>query len=131
MDNELAGKIKEIGGLLGIENVPDNIGELLGSFLGDNGSDEKDSETKTEAGRGVSCSNEKEQDDSLGIDPVMLIKIMSGVKQAQEKGANDDKVRLLKALKPFLSDTRRKKVDNCVNILMFKELAPLLGQLGK
>lgn len=131
MDNELAGKIKEIGGLLGIENVPDNIGELLGSFLGDNGSDEKDSEIKTEAGRALPCNSEKEQDDSLGIDPVMLMKIMSGVKQAQEKGVNDDKVRLLKALKPFLSDTRRKKVDNCVNILIFKELAPLLGQLGK
>ncbi len=131
MNDELAGKIKEIGGLLGIENVPDNIGELLDSFLGEGGADKDAKDTQKGTGQVVPCSSEKEQCDSLGIDPVMLMKIMSGVKQAQEKGVNDDKVRLLKALKPFLSDTRRKKVDKCVNILMFKELAPLLGQLGK
>lgn len=33
MDNELNDKIKEIGSMFGISDIPDNIGEIVSSFL--------------------------------------------------------------------------------------------------
>lgn len=32
MDNELNDKIKEIGSMFGISDIPDNIGEIVSSF---------------------------------------------------------------------------------------------------
>ena len=122
MEEGLDKKIKEIGGLLGIDNIPDGIGDIIGSFLGE-----------PENGKDCGCEEKKDSKTECvavedGLDPVMLLNIFSKVKQLQEKNQNDDKVRLLKALRPFLGKQRRQKVDQCVNLIMLKELAPLLGK---
>lgn len=134
MDEELTGKIKEIGGLLGIQDIPDNIGDVLGAFLGSNNSSEKKStENEVEENKSLPSLPEKKETEDLlqGLDPIMLMNLLSRVKSIQEKNANDEKVRLLKALRPFLSGDRRKKVDNCVSLLALKEFAPLLSNFGK
>ena len=109
MDDGFDSKIKEIGGMLGIDYIPDGIGDIIGSFL--NGNEKPASP--------VSCDT---------TDPSAMLAMVSKIKQIQETNHNDDKVKLLKALRPFLGKQRRQKVDQCVNIMMLKEIAPLIGK---
>lgn len=62
-------------------------------------------------------------------DPQTLGKIMSIMGRLNSK--NDDcRTALLTALKPNLSEERRKKVDTAIKILKFIELLPLLKESG-
>ena len=62
-------------------------------------------------------------------DPQTLGKIMSIMGRLNSK--NDDcRTALLTALKPNLSEERRKKVDTAIKILKFIEILPLLKESG-
>ena len=43
---------------------------------------------------------------------------------------DDDTTRLLKALRPFLSNERRKKLDEAAKLLRLTKLLPLIRQLN-
>ena len=160
MDAGLENKLKEIGGMFGITEIPDNIGDLLSSFLG------SESESAANAGElpgngsvrelpeppaaeqketaslpnGLSTAafsqvrHEEETDGEepggLGIDPAALIEIMGKLGSVQKNSRNDKKVKLLRALRPFLGKERQEKVDQCVRLMMLSELAPYLKNLG-
>ena len=62
-------------------------------------------------------------------DPATLQKVMGIIGRLNSK--NDDcRTALLTALKPNLSEERRKKVDTAIKILKFIELLPLLKESG-
>lgn len=48
----------------------------------------------------------------------------------KSKSTDNEKTRLLLALKPHLSTQRQKRVDTAVKILKLLELAPMLSELG-
>ena len=48
----------------------------------------------------------------------------------KSKSEDNEKTRLLLALKPHLSSARQKKVDTAVKILKLLDLAPMLNELG-
>ena len=59
-----------------------------------------------------------------------MMKVLSGLKNTGE----DDRTRLLLALRPHLSEPRQQKVDTAVKILRVIDLLPALresGLLGK
>ena len=45
-------------------------------------------------------------------------------------GGEDDRTRLLLALKPHLSEEKRKKVDTAIKLLRIVELLPMLKESG-
>ena len=61
-----------------------------------------------------------------GVDISSLISIISRLKSSE----NDDRTKLLYALKPHLSEPRREKVDTAIKILKAIELLPLLKDSG-
>ena len=63
------------------------------------------------------------------IDPIQLGKIMS-VMSRLKSNHDDDRARLLLALKPHLSPPKREKVDTAVKLLKFIDLLPLLKDSG-
>ena len=62
-------------------------------------------------------------------DPQTLGKIMSIMGKINSK-KDDCRTALLTALKPNLSEERRKKVDTAIKILKFIEILPLLKESG-
>lgn len=46
------------------------------------------------------------------------------------RGQDDDRVRLLYALRPHLSPEKQKRVDSAVKMLKLLQIAPLLSKLG-
>ena len=74
--------------------------------------------------------NEDNSADNFSIDPMQMgniIKMMSLIKQ---QNTDDDNTRLLLALKPHLSDERKKKVDKALSLLKIAKLLPVLKESG-
>lgn len=132
MDQDLSDKIKEIGGMLGISEMPENIGDIVSSFLSSNASEEaKPAEEKKE----IECCNigntnsANSSDLFSDLDMTKVLKLMSKYKEAKNKKTQDKKVRLLYAVEPFLNEKRKDKVGNCVKFLTFAEIAKNLKDL--
>ena len=62
-----------------------------------------------------------------GIDPSMLAKIMQVMPMLQS--GDNDRTRLINALKPMLSHRRRKKADEAIQLIKLLEILPLLSTL--
>lgn len=130
MDNDLNDKIKEIGNMFGISEMPDNIGELVSSFL--TSSAEKQ-EQEAEAKEEVPCNEDvhightnsgKNSSDFLeDIDMAKVLKLLNKYREAKKKKEKDKKIQLLYAVEPFLNEKRKDKVNNCVKFLTFADLA--------
>lgn len=66
-------------------------------------------------------------DSGMNFDPSMLAK-MTGLLGTMHQG--DPRVDLLLALKPNLSEPRRKKVDDAINLLRIVKIMPILREQG-
>lgn len=101
-------------------NDPDSLNkvrEMAESILGDT-KKEPSSETEGSSGFGF--------DD---IDPSQLGKIFSIMSKLKSK-RDDNRSKLLLALKPHLSEPRREKVDTAIKLLNLIDLLPLLKGSG-
>ena len=57
-----------------------------------------------------------------------MISKISSIMGAMNK--KDDRTRLIEALKPLLSEKRKRKADEAVQMMKLMDLLPLLGQLS-
>lgn len=64
-----------------------------------------------------------------GLDGVQLAKILSIISRLKTSG-NDNRSRLLLALKPHLSSPKQEKVDTAIKLLKLIDLLPLLRESG-
>lgn len=77
----------------------------------------------------LSSSNDegKSDDDGFNLNPETMLKIGKALSSLK---SDDKDVALLRALKPFISDERKHKVDEAVKILKLLSLLPLLKDSG-
>lgn len=99
-----------------ILNDPESMNrvrEMAGAILGDdNSTPEK--------------TNEGETDSFSGADIGRIMNIVNRI----ENRENDNRTKLLLALKPHLTDKRREKVDSAVKLIKLIEALPLLKEAG-
>lgn len=65
-----------------------------------------------------------------GVTPEMLNMVARIAPLLNKVNQEDDSTRLLQALRPLLSEARRKKVDEAMKILQMMRLLPLLKESG-
>ncbi|MBQ8026877.1 MAG: hypothetical protein IJ261_02040 [Clostridia bacterium] len=77
---------------------------------------------------GSSAPESTAQGDGLlgGIDPTMIAKLMQIMPMLQSGGDND-RTRLICALKPMLSKPRRRKADEAMQIMRLMEILPMIN----
>ncbi len=100
----------------------DNISELLGNL-----SDEDFRSLKDAAQSLLGAAGEPQTDAQTGIDPQTLEKL-GRVMRAMRQGS-DTRSQLIGALKPYLSEPRRKRADDVMQMLRMLDVLPMLGQL--
>ncbi len=61
-----------------------------------------------------------------GLDPAAIMSVIGALKS----DSNDDRARLLFALKPYLSEKRRERVDGAVKMLKVISVLPILKEQG-
>lgn len=128
MDGELENKIKEIGSVLGIDNMPDNIGDIISAFLSSDGEGAAD-----DSGGNISENSASTESANAGLGNILgngmdIMRIITGVQAAQHQNENDFKIVFLKNLKPLLGNKKQSKVDKCVKFLCFVKVVEMYGQ---
>ncbi len=117
---DISRKINEI---LGDPEMMEQIKGLAGMF--GQGSEKSDTQAK---------KPEPQNNNSLSSlnmpDPNMLGTMMKIAPLLQSMGGDDDSIRLLKALKPFLKEERSKRIDGAIKMLGFMKILPLLKSSG-
>ena len=63
------------------------------------------------------------------IDPEIMAKIMK-ILPLLQGGKDDERTRLIMALKPLLSQPRRQRADEALQLMRLLEVLPLLGNSG-
>ena len=116
--DDLTSKITElIGDPEGMKRISDIASSLMSS--------QKEEQTKKEP--------EKTEGSFLSdmqLDPVQMGNMMKMMSVLKNQNQEDDNTRLLIALKPHLSEERRKKVDKAISMLKIVKLLPILKESG-
>ena len=60
-----------------------------------------------------------------GIDPQMIAKLIELMPLLQSKG-DDERTRLIAALKPLLSPQRRRKADEAIQLMRLMDMLPII-----
>lgn len=105
----------------------DDISEKLATILND-----PDSMSRVRQMAESILGGEKQKEESVsdsGIKAEDMQTIMSLISRFNST-RDDDRTRLLMALKPHLSEPKREKVDTAVKILKMLELLPLIRESG-
>jgi hypothetical protein len=119
--DDLTGKINELlSDPESMEKIK-NLASMFASTSGGGGAapSEQESHDEGKGGGGV--------DSGFPFDPQMLMKLKSAMDLMRK---DDPRVDFLAALKPNLSDDRRKKVDEAIHILRLLSLMPMLREQG-
>ena len=102
----------------------DDLSAKLSEILGDEDSMRRVQELASQLLSKGTAKTEGQTDDNDGVDMGKLISVVSKLKS---KG-DDDRTRLLLALKPHLSSERAKRVDTAVKLLKIIDLLPLIKE---
>ena len=119
MSQDIEKNINQIKELLSGGNSSENVKSLLGSLLKQNESSDsrKDKEGET-SGSGPAFDADTLQ---------MFFKIKQIMDSSQKN--NDPREKLLNALKPYLSDKRKDKLAECMQILKITNIIDIFSNL--
>lgn len=101
---------------------PDNIADLLGNL-----SDEDFRSLKETAQSLLGAAEGPRDRQDAGIDPETLAKLGRVMRMMRQE--TDARSQLIGALKPYLSEPRRKRADDVMQMLRMLDVLPMLGQL--
>lgn len=110
---------QKLADILNNPNSLNQIREMAENFLGENTKNEKN-------------SNQPDLNSFFGdgdIDPTQIGKIISIMSQLKSK-QDDNRSKLLLALKPHLSEPKQEKVDAAIKLLKLMDLLPFLKSSG-
>lgn len=122
MSDDLNNKIKQIADILSQENMPDNLKGLL-SLLGSSGSKEDISpkSNETPPTKEVKATRSELEEN---------LELVSKMKRVMDRlnTKSDPRVNLLTAIKPFLNNTRQKRLNDCIKLLQVTSLKSFIDE---
>lgn len=104
----------------------DDIGSILSSMSEDDLNSLSDMAQQFFGGEKQTA--EPQNDPLGGIDPQMISKLMQILPLLQSKG-DDERTRLIAALKPLLSPQKRRKADEAIQLMRLIDLLPMIEKL--
>lgn len=135
MSDDLGKKVQQIVQMLGQENVPDNLKELvtlLASSLGkkeDNIGQPASSDADTVEKPANTDTVEKSSNPESAVSTEMLDTASNTLNRLNT--GSDPRINLLQAIKPFMNNKRQKKIGNCIQLLQVASLSRLLNEHEK
>lgn len=107
MEACLEDKIKEIGGMLGITEIPDSITDIIGSFL-----NQPENDTQI-------CPNCEQMNSTVTTenDVAKMMHFIQKYQNAKASMEQDNNIQLLRAMRPYMNKRRKEKIKNCEKML--------------
>ena len=105
----------------GLDGAIDTLKEIL------NSPDAADTISSMLGAVGIGSDAAPKADAAPALPPEMLTKIMTAYKTLGS-GTADNRVTLLRAVRPFMRKSRQSDVDTAIQLLTLLRLMPLLGE---
>ena len=146
MSDDLGKKVQQIAHMLGQDDVPDNVKELVAliasSLKGDSSSQGDSSPERGSSPEGDSPlpplpqrlpSQSKSDTEMPGNSPTLSNEMLDTAKNALRNinSANDPRINLLNAIKPFMNNKRQRKIGSCIQLLQIAGLSRMLNEKEK
>ncbi len=145
MSDDLSKKVQQIAQMLGQDDVPDNVKELVAliasSLKGDSPSqgDSPSEHGSSPEGEGDSPhqQNHPSQNSSdseiNSYAPTLSNEMLDTAKNALRNinSTNDPRINLLNAIKPFMNNKRQRKIGSCIQLLQIAGLSRMLNEKEK
>ena len=146
MSDDLGKKVQQIAHMLGQDDVPDNVKELVAliasSLKGDSSSQGDSSPERGSSPEGDSPlpplpqrlpSQSKSDSEMPGNSPTLSNEMLDTAKNALRhiNSANDPRINLLNAIKPFMNNKRQRKIGSCIQLLQIAGLSRMLNEKEK
>jgi hypothetical protein len=130
MSDDMGDKIKQIADMLGQNsnpNIPDNVKGLLNMLMSNTGNSSKDEDTQEDPPQ-TSRSNENSNSSSNSNEADDFADMARKMKKAMSKlnVANDPRVNLLNAIRPYLNKSRQRKLQTCLKLMRIGSLTQVL-----
>lgn len=106
--------MEQLSQMLKSDNIPDEVKNIFNNFNSSSGSDKKD---------------DTNSDSSPDIDIETLLK-MKQIMSSMNSNKDDPRANLLISLKPYLKESRQKKVDQYVKLFGIGKAFEILNSLG-
>ena len=103
----------------------DDIGSILSSLSEEEMGNLSDMAQQFMGGDGNGNNSETAADPFGSIDPQMIAKLIELMPLLQSKG-DDERTRLIAALKPLLSPHRRRKADEAIQLMRLMDMLPII-----
>jgi|LSQX01.1.fsa_nt_gb hypothetical protein len=136
MSDDFSQKMKQITDMLGKEGMPENLMGLLSTLVSNANmnSDKKENppekENKSQADEQEKPVRENSGDKSVLMDDIEMAKkirrIMGGF-----QNTTDPRINLMKAITPFLNNSRQQKVANCIRLFEMTNLTRFVAENEK
>jgi hypothetical protein len=154
MSDDLNKKVQQIAQLLGHDDVPDNVKELI-SLLSTSLEKDRGGDSSSKVGEKVGDSPSETDNSAVSAQPDSSIQntpaqtsspppasedyqavnrdVLNTAKSALNRlnAANDPRINLLNAIKPFMNSRRQKKIGNCIQLLQIASLSRQLNEREK
>lgn len=126
MSEDLNKKVQQIAQILGQDDLPDNVKELVALIASSIGKKEDNTDqpvSREAAGNGTPSPEPA----AISTD------FLDTARNALDRfnAANDPRINLLQAVKPFMNKRRQVKIGNCIQLLKVAGLSRMLGEHEK
>lgn len=128
MSDDMGDKIKQIADLFGQNsnaNIPDNVKGLFNMLVSNAGSNNSNEESPSEDTSQKSRTSDSSSEDDTDEMADMARKMKKAMNMMSTT-ANDPRVNLLNAIKPYLNKSRQKKLQNCMKLIRLGSLTKVL-----
>ncbi len=126
MSDDLGNKVQQILQMLGQENAPDNLKELVTLLANSLGKKETEVQQTVPSETDIL---EKTANTDSAINPDMLNNTRKAIDRLSK--GSDPRINLLHAIKPFMNSKRQEKIGNCIQLLQVAGLSRILNDQEK
>ena len=116
-DNDLGNILNKFNEMVKNNEVPDNLKDIINNFNNFNNSNNS------------SCNSSNTDNNSFDIDVDTLLKIKQ-VMDSINSQKPDPRTNLLLSLKPYLKESRQKKVDQYIKLFNMEKVFETFNSLG-
>lgn len=119
-DNDMSNIMKQLNNMMQNNEFPDNIKEAINSFKNSSSSNNTNANTNNE---------NTNNNDNPEIDINTILK-MKQIIDSMNTNKNDPRSNLLMSLKPYLKESRQKKVDQYIQLFGLSKAFEMFNFLG-
>jgi hypothetical protein len=133
MSDDMSDKIKQIAEMFGQNsntNIPDNVKGLLNMFMSSGNSSSGGDSKEEDSSDNSSSEKTDTREEPSRTDTDDLADMTRKMKKAMSmlNTANDPRVNLLNAIKPYLNNNRQRKLQTCMKIIKIGSITKLLDE---